>query len=193
VVSESSLHTLVLVWRCGAAQMQIRSRPCSSKPIFKSSQPISVHSASSFPFQSGVSRRAYLMVLSVFRRIHWGMGLFCFWALASFCLVRNDLWDCRNVSTACYGMLQSLSIADSSVRTGILTVLSGCLCGCSVGSRLGRYRGTPAAKFAKSRCVKAGGVSALPRSGQSHVPESDDHQPLGINVISNNNDVNTVH
>jgi hypothetical protein len=41
------------------------------------------------------------MVLSVFRRIHWGMGLFCFWALASFCLVRNDLWDCRNVSTAC--------------------------------------------------------------------------------------------
>jgi hypothetical protein len=35
------------------------------------------------------------MVLSVFRRIHWGMGLFCFWALASFCLVRNDLWDCR--------------------------------------------------------------------------------------------------
>lgn len=38
------------------------------------------------------------MVLPVFRRIHWGMGLFCFWALASFCLVRNDLWDCRSVS-----------------------------------------------------------------------------------------------
>jgi hypothetical protein len=46
-----------------------------------------------------------------------------------------------------HGMLESLCVADSSVRTGILTVLSGCLCGCSVGSRLGRYRGTPAAKF----------------------------------------------
>jgi hypothetical protein len=34
------------------------------------------------------------MVLPVRRRIHWGMGRFCFWALASFCLVRKDLWLC---------------------------------------------------------------------------------------------------
>lgn len=34
----------------------------------------------------------YLMVLPVLRRIHWGMGRFCFWALASFCLVRKVLW-----------------------------------------------------------------------------------------------------
>lgn len=34
------------------------------------------------------------MVLSVRRRIHWGMGRFCFFALASFCLVRKDLWLC---------------------------------------------------------------------------------------------------
>lgn len=34
------------------------------------------------------------MVLPVRRRIHWGIGLFCFWALASFCFVRKDLWLC---------------------------------------------------------------------------------------------------
>jgi len=39
----------------------------------------------------------YLMVLPVLRRIHWGMGRFCFCARASFCLVRNDLWDCEHV------------------------------------------------------------------------------------------------
>lgn len=32
------------------------------------------------------------MVLFVRRRIQWGIGLFCFWAFASFCLVRKDLW-----------------------------------------------------------------------------------------------------
>lgn len=32
------------------------------------------------------------MVLPVLRRIHWGIGRFCFWALASFCLVRKDFW-----------------------------------------------------------------------------------------------------
>lgn len=40
-------------------------------------------------------RCAYRMVLPVRRRIHWGIGRFCFWALASFCLVRNDLWLCK--------------------------------------------------------------------------------------------------
>lgn len=38
------------------------------------------------------------MVLPVLNRIHWGMGLFCFWAFASFCLVRNDLWLCTEGS-----------------------------------------------------------------------------------------------
>lgn len=38
----------------------------------------------------------YLMVLPVRRRIHWGIGRFCFWALASFCLVRKDFWLCIN-------------------------------------------------------------------------------------------------
>ena len=33
------------------------------------------------------------MVLPVLRRIHWGMGRFCFCALASFTLVRKDFWD----------------------------------------------------------------------------------------------------
>jgi hypothetical protein len=59
-----------------------------------------------------------------------------------------------------HGMLESLSIADSGVRTGILTVLSGCLCGCSVGSRLDRYRGTPAAKFDVEVRLESGMVSA---------------------------------
>jgi hypothetical protein len=39
-------------------------------------------------------QEAYLMVLPVRRRIHWGMGRFCFCALASFILVRKDLWLC---------------------------------------------------------------------------------------------------
>jgi hypothetical protein len=39
-------------------------------------------------------REPYLMVLPVLRRIHWGMGRFCFCAFASFCLVRKDFWDC---------------------------------------------------------------------------------------------------
>ena len=38
----------------------------------------------------------YLMVLPVLKRIHWGIGRFCFWALASFCLVRKLLWLCTN-------------------------------------------------------------------------------------------------
>jgi hypothetical protein len=36
---------------------------------------------------------SYRMVLPVRRRIHWGIGRFCFCALASFCFVRKDLWD----------------------------------------------------------------------------------------------------
>ena len=39
--------------------------------------------------------QTYRMVLPVRRRIHCGMGRFCFWALASFCFVRKDLWDCH--------------------------------------------------------------------------------------------------
>lgn len=40
----------------------------------------------------GASGEAYRMVLFVRSLIHWGTGRFCFCALASFCLVRNDLW-----------------------------------------------------------------------------------------------------
>ena len=35
---------------------------------------------------------SYRIVLPVRRRIHCGIGRFCFAALASFFLVRNDLW-----------------------------------------------------------------------------------------------------
>lgn len=46
-------------------------------------------------YLDGISRfYAYLMVLPVRRRIHCGIGLFCFCALASFCLVRKVLWLC---------------------------------------------------------------------------------------------------
>lgn len=46
--------------------------------------------------KSGVAcwRGMYLMVLPVLNRIHWGIGLFCFWAFASFCFVRKVLWLC---------------------------------------------------------------------------------------------------
>ena len=36
--------------------------------------------------------KPYLMVFPVLNRIHCGIGLFCFCALASFCFVRKDLW-----------------------------------------------------------------------------------------------------
>ena len=41
------------------------------------------------PSSSGQTHR---MVFPVLKRIHCGMGLFCFCALASFCFVRKDLW-----------------------------------------------------------------------------------------------------
>lgn len=36
---------------------------------------------------------AYLMVLPVLIRIHWGMGRFCFWALPRMRLVLKDLLE----------------------------------------------------------------------------------------------------
>jgi hypothetical protein len=50
-------------------------------------------------------REPYLMVLPVLRRIHWGMGRFCFCAFASFCLVRKDFWDCAVVRRVRWGEL----------------------------------------------------------------------------------------
>jgi hypothetical protein len=44
MVSESSLHTLVPVRHCGRATSMNCNRPTSSKPIFKSSQLISLSS-----------------------------------------------------------------------------------------------------------------------------------------------------
>lgn len=40
-----------------------------------------------------IQETTHRIVFPVRRRIHWGMGRFCFWALASFCFVRKDLWD----------------------------------------------------------------------------------------------------
>ena len=56
------------------------------------------------------------MVLLVLSLIHCGIGRFCFCAFASFCFVRNDLWD--------YHRIISITITASagfSARTGILT------------------------------------------------------------------------
>lgn len=47
----------------------------------------------------GGFRNAYRMVLPVLNRIHCGIGLFCFWALASFCFVRKVLWLCIHISS----------------------------------------------------------------------------------------------
>lgn len=44
--------------------------------------------------KSNADAETYLMVFPVRNRIHWGMGRFCFWARASFCFVRKDLWLC---------------------------------------------------------------------------------------------------
>lgn len=42
---------------------------------------------------------SYLMVLSVLRRIHWGIGLFCFSFLASFFLIFRVLWAaCKKIT-----------------------------------------------------------------------------------------------
>lgn len=61
---------------------------------------------------------SYLMVLPVLRRIHCGIGRFCFCALASFCLVRKDLWLCKRIRQ----YIELLRAAGE--RTGIVTVLS---------------------------------------------------------------------
>lgn len=65
---------------------QVQSRPLSNISC-ASPRPTSLASV----FVVVVS---YLMVLPVRRRIHWGMGRFCFCALASFCFVRKVLWLC---------------------------------------------------------------------------------------------------
>lgn len=79
---------------------------------------------------------AYLIVLLVLNRIHWGIGLFCFCALASFCFVRKDLWLYRTIisnlsltaldySPGLQGTQKATSwpVDDGwrGVRTGILT------------------------------------------------------------------------
>ena len=78
------------------------------------------------------------MVLPVRRRIHWGIGRFCFWALANFCFVRKDLWDYSGVLGSAF-----VEIGDERELTGIVFVRNvddgGCGCSrvdddwCSVG------------------------------------------------------------
>jgi hypothetical protein len=96
VVSGGSCRPFARPWLYALVACTVAALLRPRRPYSRNQSPIvPFHSPSTSPFQSGVSGPAYLMVLPVFRRIHWGMGLFCFWALASFCLVRNDLWDCR--------------------------------------------------------------------------------------------------
>jgi hypothetical protein len=59
----------------------------------------------------------YLIVLFVLRRIHWGMGRFCFCARASFCLVRKDFWLCSD----CQINSGTLFERRGAYRTGIVT------------------------------------------------------------------------
>lgn len=71
--------------------------------------------------------RAYRMVLPVRRRIHWGIGRFCFWALASFCLVRNDLWLCKGGKRRLVSLwfLAGIPVA-SALSAPACLPLSGC-------------------------------------------------------------------
>jgi len=64
------------------------------------------------------------MVLFVLSLIHCGIGRFCFCALASFCFVRNDLWDCDPTHQR-WPYLEC-----SMIRTGILTAVGDGL-GCA--------------------------------------------------------------
>ena len=45
------------------------------------------------PLNAEASCATDRILFPVLKRIHWGRGRFCLWALASFCFVRNDLWD----------------------------------------------------------------------------------------------------
>ena len=71
--------------RCERQRAGVIGRPLSSIP---SSPPVRQ------AWRVFVMWSSYLMVLPVRRRIHWGMGRFCFCALASFCFVRKVLWLC---------------------------------------------------------------------------------------------------
>lgn len=68
---------------------------------------------------------SYLMVLPVRSRIHWGMGLFCFCARASFCLVRKDLCDCGGRGQ--WAMAVAVRLASVGRLTGIFDGCRGCL------------------------------------------------------------------
>jgi hypothetical protein len=114
-------------YRCGS-YANVSSLRC----IYSSRQPAILFTLTSFTLRyssrSASCRRSssrvrrkrsmYLMVLPVLNRIHCGMGLFCFWALASFCLVRNDLWlytgESHQRLSACINQLHRIiSIAPS--------------------------------------------------------------------------------
>lgn len=70
----------------------------------------------SFPSRSLAATRhgTYLMVLPVRRRIHCGMGRFCFCAFASLVFVRKDLWLYSSaISIISHGMLRKSAIPAS--------------------------------------------------------------------------------
>lgn len=80
--------------------------PCSLEvTLFTSS------SSNCIQIQMDVSRVTYLIVFPVLNRIHWGIGRFCFCALASFCFVRKDLLDCSQW----YGQPELHSFSDPYV------------------------------------------------------------------------------
>lgn len=58
------------------------------------------------------------MVLSVRRRIHCGMGLFCFCFLPRMRLILKDLWDgCKNARMAIRGQrVKAVMTADTASR-----------------------------------------------------------------------------
>jgi hypothetical protein len=71
----------------------------------------------------------YLIVLFVLRRIHWGMGRFCFCARASFCLVRKDFWLCSDCQINSGTLFERRGGISYRHRDG-LTAVSDVECGC---------------------------------------------------------------
>ena len=62
---------------------------------------------------------SYLMVLPVLNRIHCGMGLFCFCARASFCLVRKVLWLCNHISSVSVALKKFVAQSSTTASTSL--------------------------------------------------------------------------
>ena len=96
VAIESTTNTLLASTHDKFPRLDTDSRLSPMSPLsIISAFPLVSHLSLSprHSHHSSLRRQTYLIVFPVLSRIHCGIGLFCFCALASFCFVLKVLWD----------------------------------------------------------------------------------------------------